>query len=80
MGTISNRDGRGWGRTLARMDGDEDDVSRRRLGMELRLAGTIADGDHCLSPCSCLLRRRPLAEKIFSFETPRHVLHKPYRL
>jgi hypothetical protein len=54
MGTISNGDGRGWGCTLAGMDGDGDEVLRGRLGMELGLAGTVGDGDRCSSPCSSL--------------------------
>jgi hypothetical protein len=37
-------------------DGDGDEMSRGWLGMELRLAGTVGDGDHCSSPCSSLGR------------------------
>ena len=37
------------------MDGHGDEVLRGRLGMDLILAGTVGDGDHCLSPCSSLV-------------------------
>jgi hypothetical protein len=61
METISNGDGRGWGCTFAGMDGDRDEVPRERLRMELRLAGTVGDGDHCSSPCSSPIRRSDTA-------------------
>jgi hypothetical protein len=44
MGMHLSGDGWGW-----------DEVLRGRLGMELRLAGTVGDGDHCSSPCSSLI-------------------------